>query len=391
MPTFPIRALRECRDLYAERPDSPTMGDCGDCDIDCGDCNCDGCCNNNREDSCGNPCEGGCSGCARGCDSGGGRVCDCCVSVIESQTDATRCLANTFWAFASPLAFPCVFLFPNEWRCAANPGGDGPNPWSVTMLAAPCAGPKYCCECCFAYVCCPCAQFRLRHQVLGGDTSKYKCCQGHFDGEYCCAAFPCLNKNPQPKTAPCPCCSWYAGTHGDEGSVVCMALESCFCCPCAFCGSRQHMREEHELQYDPTEIRVCNCLEFFDCLSDCLYCCACGCYCGGCLAGALCGNVDGADECARSSKEAAEACMKLVHIIRDGMKHVMWISIACLTTQMVHHMDQHRKTGGDEALIPTGKSKCYSHPNKVQVVPATSEAAPPVTVQPHRSRSVSEV
>ena len=192
-----------------------------------------------------------------------------------------------------------------------------------------------------------------------------------------------------------------------SGSVVCMALESCFCCPCAFCGSRygnfdMDLASSHVLlSYVPlppprvtcstpcpclldadwcacdrmpmrTYLSVCipgstcvrstssnmtrlrsgsatarqrrhsvltislafrssmpprtrrvkcsayrmpvtRCharftslgLEFFDCLSDCLYCCACACYCGGCLAGALCGNVDGADECARSSKEVS--------------------------------------------------------------------------------------
>ena len=59
---------------------------------------------------------------------------------------------------------------------------DGPATFQTTMLNAPCDNcPAFCC----AFVCPWPAQYKLRTDVLGGDMSKYICCQGMF-GSCCC-------------------------------------------------------------------------------------------------------------------------------------------------------------------------------------------------------------
>ena len=34
---------------------------------------------------------------------------------------------------------------------------------------------------CFAFFCCPCAQYQLRSEILEGDMGRYKCWTRYFD------------------------------------------------------------------------------------------------------------------------------------------------------------------------------------------------------------------
>merc|ERR1712224_13486 len=119
----------------------------------------------------------------------------------------------------------------------------------------------------------------VRRKVLDDDLSRYKCFQGLFDGPYCCATC----KPGMPFT-------FTAGTYGDAGNPCCLCLEVC-CCPfCAFHVSREVQRQDRGLGYDPTEIRVNNCLNFFQVIAELCCCAGCCLKCVGCCAGCCLGE-----------------------------------------------------------------------------------------------------
>ena len=94
---------------------------------------------------------------------------------------------------------------------------------------------------CFAFFCCPCAQYQLRSEILEGDMGRYKCCQGYLDN----ACFK-------------------AGSIGDQGNVGCLACEICCCYGLAVSSSRMLVMDTRDIIPDPCDnriIRFSNCLQ----------------------------------------------------------------------------------------------------------------------------------
>lgn len=235
------------------------------------------------------------------------------IGCVESCTEAINCIGSIAAIFASPLAFPCIFLFPSERE--DNYG----NEWDVAMLRAPCAHP---CMCCFAMVLPPCAQMYLRSRVLDGDMSKYKCCQGYMDGPYCCAA--CHPKLPF---------TFEAGKYGERQCPwCCLCIETHCCLLTSFEVSRGYQRQERFLKMDPTEVRVDNCLEFFGTIADmcaCASCCAC---CCGCACQCCCGMQEEGD----AMLNLSAAMANLARSIYRGMMYTIYIAMCCMSAQMCH-------------------------------------------------------
>jgi len=235
---------------------------------------------------------------------------DAAAGCMDAITPCAECLGKAISMVASPCCWPIVYCFSAE-------GELGP-PWAVQMEYAPCHAPVVCC---CSLCCVNCTQGYVRYIVLDKDMSKYKCFQGIFDGPYCLAH--CSPSLP---------CTFTAGSYGDEGNPCCLCLEV-FCCPfCAFDASREYQREDRGLGYDPTEIRVNNCLEFFGCCAECCLCCGCAIQCCGCLAGCCLGEEDFAE----SSERLGNACHDVAYGIIKGMRWIIRIATACMSAQMIH-------------------------------------------------------
>ena len=91
-----------------------------------------------------------------------------CANCLETVSPCIEWLSDLIWVFGSPLAFPFIFCF--------DPGTTESGGWRISMLESPLRRPL---ECCGAMTCCPCGQWYLRRQALGGDMSKYKLWQGY--------------------------------------------------------------------------------------------------------------------------------------------------------------------------------------------------------------------
>eukprot|EP00440_Ansanella_granifera_P010084 gb/GFBE01010941.1/.p1 GENE.gb/GFBE01010941.1/~~gb/GFBE01010941.1/.p1 ORF type:complete len:380 (+),score=68.71 gb/GFBE01010941.1/:1-1140(+) len=257
--------------------------------------------------------------CCALCAGGGGGACaDCgggnCFSTAADCMDAiapfAEALGKVISCAASPCLWPIVYCFPAD--------EDLGKPWAVQMEYAPCKQPfVFCCNCC----CIQLTQAYVRYTVLDQDVSKYKCCQGIYDGPYCCAV--CSPSLPF---------TFKAGTYGDEGNACCLVMEAC-CCPfCAFEASREYQRADRGLGYDPTETRVYKCLEFFGCCAECLLCCGCCVQVVGCCAGCLLGEA----EFQESSERLGNACQHIAYGIIKGMRWILRIATACMSAQMTH-------------------------------------------------------
>eukprot|EP00035_Acanthoeca_spectabilis_P021593 m.439054 g.439054 ORF g.439054 m.439054 type:complete len:504 (+) comp18327_c0_seq1:128-1639(+) len=281
---------------------------------------------------------------------GATNACICIANVLDVVSGPIERFADAIWILGSPLAFGCVFCFPND-----NPPYDEsqyPNQWDHFMVYAPC---QHCCYCCTSYICMPCALFNLRKRLLDNDMSRYTCCQGFYDGPYCCAAF-CPG---QPFTLK-------AGTHGEKDNPnLCLCLETHCCLCCSFYASRHFMREERAYAMDPTEIRVERCVAFFHEIAHFCWCLGCCFWCGGCLLKCI-NPGDGADELGAASMRAGNACMRIARIIWNGIFHVQCISYACMIAQMNHEMDVHPK---DEAIARGQKARQEAKQNIVDQQP----------------------
>jgi len=260
-------------------------------------------------------CCGGGDGCSLPCCGGeGGGAMGFFIECMTSTEDGMRCLSKTFGSFASPLAFPCIYCFSPE-----DDGNHG-REWDVRMEMGPCRKPHICCCSCILPCC---TQWWVRRQVLENDMSRYKCCQGHMDGPYCCA----VCKEGLPFT-------FEAGSYGESTCPdLCLCLEAWCCTYLAFQISRIVIREDRGLKKDPSEVRVDKCLDFFGsiaaalcCAGCCLQCCAC------CLCAA--GQGDAAD----ATSGLGGACMHMSGQIVEGMRWVMFIAMGCMSSQMMHEM-----------------------------------------------------
>eukprot|EP00931_Biecheleriopsis_adriatica_P079242 TRINITY_DN52645_c0_g1_i1.p1 TRINITY_DN52645_c0_g1~~TRINITY_DN52645_c0_g1_i1.p1 ORF type:complete len:411 (-),score=62.92 TRINITY_DN52645_c0_g1_i1:70-1236(-) len=270
------------------------------------------------EDCC--ACCGGGAGCVGpGCFEQLAECADCITPFAESLGKAISCAA-------SPCIWPIVYCFPAD--------EDLGKQWDVSMEYAVCKAP---CVCCFGLVCVQCTQIYIRYTVLDQDLSKYKCCQGIYDGPYCCA----VCKPSLPFT-------FEAGTYGDAGNPLCLFLEAC-CCPfCAFEASREYQRNDRGLGYDPTETRVYKCLEFFGCIAECCVCCGCLTKCVGCCAGCCLGEQDFAE----SSDRLGNACTGIAYGIIKGMRWIIRIATACMSAQMAHEAKLPKTGGGAGGGVP---------------------------------------
>lgn len=88
-------------------------------------------------------------------------------------------------------------------------------------------------------ICCPCANYRLREDVLDKNWSKYECCQGKLNSCMCINSEWCQNSAQQ-----CP--------------QACAAMESC-CCACAMIGNRDYLIDIQHYESDPCDRRMIWC------------------------------------------------------------------------------------------------------------------------------------
>jgi hypothetical protein len=105
---------------------------------------------------------------------------------------------------------------------------------------------------CFAFMCCPCANYVLRSEALEGDMTKYKCCQGYYD-----------------------CMCFKAGACGDSGNVGCAACEMVCCMGPAVSSSRMLVMDTRDIIPDPCDnriIRFSNCMQLLACVCQLLAC-----------------------------------------------------------------------------------------------------------------------
>ncbi|CAK0835353.1 unnamed protein product [Prorocentrum cordatum] len=260
------------------------------------------------------------AGCCSTCQGCGGCVDSSFFATVADVTDnfseCGECIGRVAGCFASPLAFPLVYLCPAE-------GQAGGALWAVSMEDAPLKQPLVCC---FS-ACLPClVQFWVRRRVLDDDMSRYICFQGRRDGPYCLA-----NCSPGlPFT-------FTAGTYGEkEYPMLCLCAEATLCTMCAFQVSREVQREDRGLGLDPTEIRVAECLAFFGSISQCLCCAGCCIKCSGCLVGCCLGQTEGAQEFDDSAQRLGNSCHNVANSIHRGMHCVITIAVGCMSAQMVH-------------------------------------------------------
>lgn len=238
----------------------------------------------------------------------------CCVEGMDSCNESMNFIIKTFSCFASPLAFPCVYLFDPEDE--DNVG----QPWDVGMEKAVCYQPIICC-CAMILPCC--AQWWVRRNVLGNDMSRYKCCQGYLDGPYCCAV--CSPRLPF---------TWRAGNYGEDSCPDCCLCLEASCCPyMAFSVSRLVLREERQLRLDPTEVRVDKCLDCFGGAAVSLFCTGCCLQCCGCLLA-----CNGQDEAGESMMRLGETFNHMSGQIIQGMRYVIWIAMGCMSSQIMHEL-----------------------------------------------------
>eukprot|EP00041_Stephanoeca_diplocostata_P016902 m.335127 g.335127 ORF g.335127 m.335127 type:complete len:522 (+) comp20523_c0_seq3:207-1772(+) len=307
---------------------------------DCIECNCiDEICSSG----------GFCGSCREICHSIGGAQCLVagCACLADRLDDFSGCAeraADVLWIFGSPLAFPFVFCFPKD----PPPYNEAeyPNKWDHFMIHEPCQNP---CECCFGYLCLPCGQYRLRSKILEGDMTKYKCCQGYYDGRYCLAA-ACPDRGLP--------FEWKSGTYGEEKTPrACLCLESTVCCLCAFHASRWLLRDDRALAMDPTEIRVERCIDFFHWVAQFCWCCGMCVWCAGCCM--ICLNPGSAEveNLGEASQRAGSACIRIGRIIWNGIWHVRWAAIGCMTAQMVHEMNTVSKQDAQQRLPAGGTGR----------------------------------
>jgi len=257
-----------------------------------------------------------CEGC-NVCEGAVGSGLDTAADCMDALSPFMELLGKVISLAASPCCWPIVYCFEAE--------GDLGPPWDVKMEWAPLKKPIVCC---CSLCCVHCTQAYVRYIVLDKDMSKYKCFQGYADGPYCCAV--CKPGLP---------CTFTAGTYGDAGNPFCLCLEVC-CCPfCAFDASREYQRADRHLGYDPTEIRVDKCLEFFGCCAECCICCGCCLKCCGCLAGCCLGEEDFSE----SSERLGNACHLVALGIIKGMRWIIRIATACMSAQMMHEAQLSRQ------------------------------------------------
>jgi len=259
---------------------------------------------------------GGMTDCCATCSLGGMCIGPECFSNAAACMDLASPYAELLGKVVGCLSGPCVFPIV---YCFDGTDESGRKPWDVSMEAAPMKHP---CVCCMNLCCTPCVQYGVRYRVLGNDMTKYICCQGRSDGPYCCAT--CSSSLPFIFTA---------GSYGERDCPwLCLACEVT-CCPfCAFHASREVQRDERGLGYDPTEIRVDKCLDFFGTIAHCLCCTGCCLKCVGCCAGCCLGQGD-FDE---SSQRLGNACLHIAHGIYKGMRYVILIATSCMSAQMIH-------------------------------------------------------
>jgi len=137
----------------------------------------------------------------------------------------------------------CCLLCFDDGPIEGDPRAGYGQQWKIGMMEAPCKDPG---TFCFSFFCCPCAQYSLREKALGGDWSRYKCCQGYYD----CACFT-------------------AGKYGDEGNQACMICEECCCLSCAVSSSRMLVMDSRNIIPDPCDnriIRFNNCIQMLSCI-----------------------------------------------------------------------------------------------------------------------------
>ena len=114
------------------------------------------------------------------------------------------------------------------------------------------ADPKFCAiGCC----CAPCSMYYMRKKALGGDLSKYSCCQGYYN-------LPCQidKKIPMQKDQP----------------ELCLALESCLFGCMSISATRMLVMDNKTLTSDPCDNRMIalnNCLQSLACICTLLAIC----------------------------------------------------------------------------------------------------------------------
>jgi len=304
-------------------------------------------------------------GCLNCCSGAGCLSPDCfekAANCMDCIAPFAELLGKIVGCFASPCAWPLVYCFQAD--------GDLGRPWDVQMEYAPCKQPHVCC----CSMCCVwCMQFEVRRMVLDKDMSKYKLFQGYYDGPYGCARW----KPSLPFTLT-------AGTYGDAGSPLFLALEVCLCPFCAFDVSREYQREDRALGYDPTEIRVDKCLEFFRCIAELCLCCGFCVACVGCCAGCCLGEKD----VEQSSYRLGGACLNIAQGIIRGMRWVIRIATACMSAQMCHEhklpkpdVQKPRIMGAPEQQS-MGLNRFVQGPTGIPTPPPRPSPTPPPTANP---------
>lgn len=255
-----------------------------------------------------------------GCDA----CCGHCADCLETVTPLIEWIADVIWCFGSPLAFPIIFCFDPE---TTETGG-----WKISMLESPAKRPM---ECCGAMTCCPCGQYYLRRQALGGDMSRYKLWQGMHDGPHCLAT-----------RCPGAPITIEAGTYGEDqcpDAFLCLevwCLGGVWSTCCAFDVTRRLMKQERGLGSDPTEIRQEKCVAFFAEIASKLFQLACCLYCSSLCVGCLAQDSEGAQDFAGAAGRASRACCEIVNTLWRGIWSVKVIAIGCMSAQMIHEIDE---------------------------------------------------
>jgi len=270
-----------------------------------------------------------------GCDSVFGVVAD----GLETVNPCMESIADVIWFFGSPLAFPFVFCFDDGPE--TDPRGGG---WQMAMIATPLRSPL---RCCFYTACAPCGQWFMRRQLLEGDMSKYKLWQGHHDGPVClarrCPGAPFTIKSGTYGESQCPNAFLAA-------EVCCLGCAWSVCC--SFDVNRRMIKDQRNLDNDPLENRVNNCIGFFSSLASKLCMCGLCVHCASCCVGLCAPDSDGAQECSGEGGRAASACFSCAHTCWRGIYSVKLIALGCASSQM----DFELKEGQPLATAPTRKN-----------------------------------
>lgn len=120
--------------------------------------------------------------------------------------------------------------------------------WHTGMFASPCADPLCYCG---SLLCLPCSAFLVRREVLGGDMSRYKCCQGYYDS-----------------------CCFTAGSYGEESMPdLCLCIEVLCFEACSISATRMFIMDTRNIRPDPCDsrlIRFNNCLFLLSCICNIL-------------------------------------------------------------------------------------------------------------------------